>query len=126
MSNYRHYSDYLVPKASYKPVMTREIIDEAPDNWLSFYPHPSFVAILRGLIEKFTKGDRSIWITGTYGSGKSYAALVLQKLFNDDEERVKRFFTENADLIAPEQAKAYKLDPIVLDSWDPFSCLSEN
>lgn len=28
MSNYRHYSDYLVPKASYKPVMTREIIDE--------------------------------------------------------------------------------------------------
>ena len=27
MSNYRHYSDYLVPTASYKPVMTQEIID---------------------------------------------------------------------------------------------------
>jgi hypothetical protein len=28
MSNYRHYSDYLVLKASYKPVMTLEIINE--------------------------------------------------------------------------------------------------
>ncbi len=28
--------------------------------------------------------------------------------------------------LSPEQAKAYKLAPIVLDSWDPFSCLSEN
>ncbi len=28
--------------------------------------------------------------------------------------------------LTPEQAEAYKLDPIVLDRWDPFSCLSEN
>lgn len=106
MSNCKHYCDYLVPKASYKPVMTREIIEENADNWLSFYPHPSFVAILRGLVEKFTKGDRSIWITGTYGSGKSYAALVLQKLFNDDEERVKRYLDEHEERIGKTLAKA--------------------
>lgn len=99
MSICKHYSDYLVPKTTYKPVMTKEVIDESPDNWLSFYPHPSFVAILRALVEKFTKGDRSIWITGTYGSGKSYAALVLQKLFNDDEARVKRYLDENSERI---------------------------
>jgi hypothetical protein len=28
MSTFKHYSDYLVPKASYKPVMTREIVVE--------------------------------------------------------------------------------------------------
>ena len=28
MSICKHYSDYLVPKATYKPVMTKEVIDE--------------------------------------------------------------------------------------------------
>lgn len=97
----KHYNEYLIPKTTYKPVMTREAIDETPETWLSFYPHPSFVAILRTLVEKFAKGDRSLWITGTYGSGKSFAALVLRKLFVDDEARVKAYFADNAARIDP-------------------------
>ena len=31
---------------------------------------------------------KSVWLTGPYGTGKTHAALVLQKLFMDDEARV--------------------------------------
>jgi hypothetical protein len=34
-------------------------------------------------------GEKSVWMTGNYGTGKSNAALVVQKLFMDDAVRVK-------------------------------------
>ena len=28
--------------------------------------------------------------------------------------------------LTPEEAEAFERDPVVLDRWDPFSCLAEN
>lgn len=85
------YREFFQPKADYKPVMTKEGINATPDTWLNFYPHQTFVKILETLFQKFENGDRSAWIYGAYGTGKSHAALVIQKLFMDDAARVEKY-----------------------------------
>lgn len=86
------YSDFFEIDPGYKPVMTAEEINKEPETWLNFYPHPTFVNILRTLINKFENGDRSLWIYGAYGTGKTHAALVIQKILSDDATRVDKFF----------------------------------
>lgn len=86
-----YYKDYFGIRPDYAPFMTRASIDKTPETWLAFYPHDSFVEILRELLKSLNGGKKSLWITGAYGTGKSHASLVLQKLFTDDEARVKKW-----------------------------------
>jgi hypothetical protein len=72
--------------------MTKELIDETPETWLDFYPHKKFTGFLATLLDVMTGGSKSVWLTGNYGTGKSNAALVVQKLFMDDEARVRNWF----------------------------------
>jgi hypothetical protein len=88
----RHYSDYFTVSDDYKANMTREAINETPETWLDFYPHKKFVEFLATLLDGMTSGSKSVWLTGNYGTGKSNAALVCQKLFMDDETRVRKWF----------------------------------
>ena len=84
-----YYKDYFGISEDYAPCMTREDINRSPETWLNFYPHETFVALLRDLLASLDGGDKSIWLTGAYGTGKSHAALVLQKLFMDmDSARI--------------------------------------
>ena len=85
------YKDYFGIRPDYAPIMTRENIEKSPETWLAFYPHDSFVGILRELLKSLNGGNKTLWITGAYGTGKSHASLVLQKLFADDEARVKKW-----------------------------------
>jgi hypothetical protein len=82
--------------------MTRANIDKSPETWLAFYPHDSFVEILRALLKSLNGGKKTLWITGAYGTGKSHASLVLQKLFIDDEARVQKWLDlRKAQIPAP-------------------------
>lgn len=92
----RKYSDYFSVPEDYRPVMTREIINEQPDRWLDFFPHTDFEDICNTLLAVLKSGARSLWITGNYGTGKSNASLVIQKLFMDDEIRVRQWFANYA------------------------------
>lgn len=85
------YKDYFGIRPDYAPIMTRANIDKSPETWLAFYPHESFVEILRELLKSLNGGKKTLWITGAYGTGKSHASLVLQKLFTDDEVRVQKW-----------------------------------
>jgi hypothetical protein len=85
------YKDYFGIRPDYAPIMTRESINKSPETWLAFYPHPSFVEILREMLKALAGGKKTLWITGAYGTGKSHASLVLQKLFSDDEARVQKW-----------------------------------
>jgi hypothetical protein len=99
------YKDYFGIKAGYSPIMTREGINKSPETWLNFYPHKSFVEILRELFKSLGGGKKSLWITGAYGTGKSHASLVLQKLFCDDEGRVQKWLGDRKALIPGPVAK---------------------
>jgi len=85
------YKDYFGIRPDYAPIMTRANIDKSPETWLAFYPHDSFVEILRELLKSLGGGKKTLWITGAYGTGKSHASLVLQKLFTDAEARVLKW-----------------------------------
>jgi len=86
-----YYKDYFRIRPDYAPIMTRENINTSPDTWLAFYPHDSYVEILRELLKSLNGGNKTLWISGAYGTGKSHASLVLQKLFMDDEVRVLKW-----------------------------------
>ena len=85
------YKDYFGIRPDYAPCMTLADINKTPETWLGFYPHDSFVGILRELLKSLDGGNKTLWITGAYGTGKSHASLVLQKLFTDDEARVLKW-----------------------------------
>ena len=85
------YKDYFGIRPDYAPIMTRANIEKSPETWLAFYPHDSFVEILRELLKSLNGGKKTLWITGAYGTGKSHASLVLQKLFTDDGARVQKW-----------------------------------
>ncbi len=91
-----HYKDYFTISEDYVSCMTREAINHNPRTWMQFYPHSTFVKFLRDILESMNGGNKSVWLTGAYGTGKSHAALVLQKLFMDDESRVREWFEKRA------------------------------
>lgn len=92
----RHYSDFFTVADDYCPVMTAAEINKTPERWLDFYPHTEFEDICKTLLSVLVSGAKSVWITGNYGTGKSNAALVIQKLFMDDETRVRQWLDEYA------------------------------
>jgi len=87
----RRYADFFTVDESYCPIMSLEEINKTPDRWLDFYPHTEFEDICNTLLSVLGSGAKSVWITGNYGTGKSNATLVLQKLFMDDVARVKQW-----------------------------------
>lgn len=93
------YKDYFGIRPDYAPIMTRASIDKSPETWLAFYPHESFVEILRELLKSLNGGKKTIWITGAYGTGKSHASLVLQKLFTDDDARVREWLDSRKEQV---------------------------
>lgn len=99
------YKDYFKVSEDYAPCMTREAINRDSRTWLQFYPHETFVTLLRDLLACINGGNKSVWLTGAYGTGKSHAALVLQKLFMDDASRVNEWLDHRKELI-PEAVRA--------------------
>lgn len=93
----RHYADFFSVDDTYSPMMSMEIIDSAPDRWMDFYPHAEFEEICKTLLYVLEHGDKSLWITGNFGTGKTNAALVLQKMFMDEEQRVRAWFEKFPD-----------------------------
>ena len=103
-----YYRDYFSVNEDYAPCMTRDAINRNERVWLNFYPHQTFVALLRDLLDSLNGGHKSLWLVGPYGTGKSHAALVLQKLFMDDESRVEEWLKMRSGLIANEVANALR------------------
>lgn len=93
----RHYTDYFTVDITQSPLMTREEINLTPDRWLDFYPHKTFVDICQTLLSILRTGSKSLWITGNLGTGKTNSALVLEKLFMDDESRVRSWLGRYAN-----------------------------
>jgi hypothetical protein len=87
-----YYKSFFTIDETYKPIMRREHLFTSPEMWLNFYPHPSFVEFLRSLLKQMDSGKQSVWLTGAFGTGKTFAALVLQKLFSADDTQFEQYF----------------------------------
>lgn len=98
----QRYSQYFNIDEKYYAVVTKELIDEGKVKWEGFYPHETFVQLLRQVVDMLSgKETKSIWVEGTYGTGKSHASLTVKCLLEASDEEVRGYFSDyglNADL----------------------------
>lgn len=95
----RLYKDFIKVDPNFIPVFSKNSDRIYPDKWQSFYPHESFKDILTKVVETLEKGnetkDHSIWMSGAYGTGKTFASFVIKHMLEDDIDNIEPYFTEN-------------------------------
>jgi len=95
----RLYQDYIKVDPNFIPVFSRNSDQVYPDKWQSFFPHDSFKTILTSVVETLEKGsetkDRSLWMSGAYGTGKTYASFTIKHIMEDPLDSVEPYFLAN-------------------------------
>lgn len=91
----QRYSQYFNIDEKYYAVVTKKLIDEGKVQWEGFYPHETFVQLLHQVVTMLSgKETKSIWVEGTYGTGKSHATLTLKSLLEKPESEVRDYFKD--------------------------------
>lgn len=108
------YSEYITVNPNFVPVYTQENDAEHQDAWMSFIPHEPLKHVLQDLIKAlegaYAADRKSIWLVGSYGTGKTYAAFVIKHLLEDDLSVVQTWFERS---------------PLIRDLWPRFKALRE-
>ena len=61
--------------------------------WNTTYPHEAFIKLLNATEEMLSGStNRSVWIHGSYGTGKSQCAFALKKILEVPEEELKTYW----------------------------------
>lgn len=78
-----------------------DILDESSAAWQSFIPTQQFNEMLRKSITDITSVDpskrKSIWVRGTFGTGKSHASAVVKHLLCDDVTEIDSYINNIND-----------------------------
>ena len=89
------YSD-IVTLRSMRPAYN--IQEEGLGEWKTFIANDQFDGILNNMIKAVRNNDadshKSIWIAGTYGTGKSHAGAVLKHLFCDPLDDISEYIED--------------------------------
>ena len=95
----RLYKDYIKVDPNFIPVFSSSSDKVYPDKWQSFYPHESFKRILTEVVESLEKSsegkNKSLWMSGSYGTGKTYASFTIKHILEDDLDHIKPYFDSN-------------------------------
>jgi len=93
------YADYLDVKRDFIPVFTEEEDRNHPTAWKSFIPHEGMRKILHDLIKALERGSpadrRPLWVHGSYGTGKTFAAFVVKHLLEDSLSDLEDYFRKH-------------------------------
>lgn len=86
------YCEYFDVDEKYFPCIDESAINSGAA-WDTTYPHQTFIDLLN-LTEKMLGGNtnRSIWIHGAYGTGKSQCAYTLKKLLEVPESEARTYW----------------------------------
>ena len=113
------YSDFIKMQ-DFLPVY--DMLDETPEMWRTFIPTKQFCDLLEHSLTAITSHEiskrRSMWVRGTFGTGKSHASSVVRHLlcdpFNEVEDYIQNLPNESlrANLQAIRKQKTYF--PVVL------------
>jgi len=122
------YSEIIGLQEYFHPVFNIE--NETINYWKQFIPNEQFYEVLRKTLSAIDTSEpslrKSIWIQGTFGTGKSHAASVIKHLLFDDFKEVEDYINENIDDSSlKSKIKNYrvknKLMPIVLKGLGSIS-----
>lgn len=95
------YRDYFNINPEYFPQVNEAIIKDRPDLWKTFYPHETFVKLVKDTVSVISRKQRvSIWVEGAYGTGKSHAVLTLKKLLDASKEDTQEYFDKYKDQLS--------------------------
>lgn len=88
------YCEYFDVNEKYFPCIDESAINSGAA-WDTTYPHQTFIDLLNRT-EKMLSGNtnRSIWIHGAYGTGKSQCAYTLKKLLEVPETEVRNYWNK--------------------------------
>ena len=113
------YSDYIKMQ-DFLPVY--DMTDETPEMWRTFIPTKQFCDLLSRSVTAITSSEiskrRSMWVRGTFGTGKSHASSVVRHLLCDPSSEVEDYIQNlpneslRANLSALRKKKTYF--PVVL------------
>lgn len=92
------YSDYFEVNEEYFPCFDESAINKGA-TWDDTYPHATFVELLNAT-ERMLGGttNRSLWIHGAYGTGKSKCAYALKKILEVSEEELSAYWDKYEQL----------------------------
>lgn len=98
------YENYIEADHEFISVFNSETDELAPSAWRSFIPHQSLKDITSHVIKSIERTNRAdckpIWVSGSYGTGKTMASFVIKHLLEDDLERVEEYFRKHS-LLTP-------------------------
>ena len=88
----KKYCEYFDVNESYFPCIDESAIN-AGAPWETTYPHETFIDLLNNA-EKMLGGttNRSIWIHGAYGTGKSQCAYALKKILEVSNDELRAYW----------------------------------
>lgn len=86
------YCEYFKVNEAYFPCIDESAIN-AGAPWETTYPHETFIELLNS-VEKMLGGttNRSIWIHGAYGTGKSQCAYALKRILEVPEPELRAYW----------------------------------
>lgn len=92
------YSDYFEVNEEYFPCFDESAINQGAV-WDDTYPHDTFLELLNAA-EKMLGGitNRSLWIHGAYGTGKSKCAYALKKILEVPEDELCAYWDKYEQL----------------------------
>lgn len=99
-SDFIHLQDFL-------PVY--DILEEGVSSWQSFIPTAQFNEMLQRSLTAITSNEvskrRSIWVRGTFGTGKSHASAVVKHLLCDDFNSINAYIDNINDSALKSQVR---------------------
>lgn len=91
------YKDYIDVNQDFIPVFNDEADKKAPSAWKSFVPHQSIKEVVNHVIKSIERESkascRPIWMSGSYGTGKTMASFVVKHMLEDELNSVEEYFS---------------------------------
>ncbi|MDR0286299.1 MAG: DUF6079 family protein [Clostridiales bacterium] len=91
------YSNYIELSPNYESVVDINSDERNPDMWYEYIVNEDMRLAIEKIYDsiQYENKDarRSFWIQGAYGTGKSYAAIVIKHLFEEPQKNIDKFFS---------------------------------
>src|SRR5208337_728523 len=97
-----NYCNFISVKEDFIDVFSQEADTTSPQAWTRFIPHKVVNKILEKLLDALERGkqidNKSIWIQGSYGTGKTFGSFFLKHILDDDLQIIEEYFASYEDM----------------------------
>lgn len=93
------YSEFFEIDEGFYPEINESSIKDPKNKWQSTFPHQDIVALLKSTERALSRSDKkSLWLEGSYGTGKSRILWMMQNLLTCSEADFDAYFDEYDNL----------------------------